>query len=289
MAEEICKPGAVDGAGAPGVVGHRRHHERAAAARGATGRDKIVKFEGCYHGHADSLLKAGSGLLTFGNPTSAGVPETSSSTRWCSTITTCSRSKAFASYGDEIACVIVEPVAGNMNLIKATEIPAHAARAVHAARRAADLRRGDVRLPRGAGRRAAAVRHQAGPDRAGQGDRRRHAGGGVRRQRALLMGKMAPLGAVYQAGTLSGNPVAVAAGMTTLQADPGSGLLRQAGRAAARLAAGLTAAAKTQHRACADSVGGMFGLLRRRRAEQLRRDDGRRPRALQRVLPRHAR
>ena len=187
MAEEICK--LVPSIEQVRLVSSGTEATMSALrlARGATGRDKIVKFEGCYHGHADSLLvKAGSGLLTFGNPTSAGVPEDFvKHTLVLDYNNVAQLEDAFESMGDTIACVIVEPVAGNMNLIRATPEFLGAMRdAVHQARRDPDFRRSDVRLPRRPRRRPGTVRHHAGPDRAGQGDRRRHAGGGVRRQRA---------------------------------------------------------------------------------------------------------
>ena len=154
-------------------------------ARGFTGRSLIVKFEGCYHGHADSLLvKAGSGALTFGNPSSAGVPpETAAHTLVLDYNDIPRRSKSFSTKnGKQIACVIVEPVAGNMNLVlPSARLPRSAARELHAARRGADLRRSDDRLSRRARRRAGALRHPARPDHARQGDRRRPAGRRVRR------------------------------------------------------------------------------------------------------------
>ena len=122
MAEEICK--LVPGVEQVRLVSSGTEATMSALrlARGATKRDKIIKFEGCYHGHADSLLvKAGSGLLTFGNPTSAGVPEDFSKHTLVLDYNNCEQlEEVFKSIGDQIACVIVEPVAGNMNLIRAT-------------------------------------------------------------------------------------------------------------------------------------------------------------------------
>ena len=158
-------------------------------ARGATGRSKLIKFEGCYHGHADALLvKAGSGLATFGNPTSAGVPpEVVQHTLVLEYNNLAQLEEAFALHGHDLACLMIEPIAGNMNFVRAS-VPFMQAlpRAVHAARRAAGVRRSDDGLPRRrwAARRASTPRHpglHARPHGAGQGDRRRHAAGGVRR------------------------------------------------------------------------------------------------------------
>ena len=128
-------------------------------ARGATGRNKIIKFEGCYHGHADALLvKAGSGLATFGFPTSAGVPEdVVKHTLVLEYNNLAQLEEAFATQGSEIACVMIEPIAGNMNFVRASRaVHDPAARAVHAARRAAGVRRGDdaASASRSAARRA---------------------------------------------------------------------------------------------------------------------------------------
>ncbi|TFW31548.1 glutamate-1-semialdehyde 2,1-aminomutase [Duganella callida] len=232
-------------------------------ARGATGRDKIVKFEGCYHGHADALLvKAGSGLLTFGNPTSAGVPEDFvKHTLVLDYNDVAQIEEAFANFGDEIACVIVEPVAGNMNLIKAS--PAFLTRlrqlcTAHGAILIFDEVMCGFRVALGGAQELYGIK----PDLTALG---KVIGGGLPVAAfggsAELMSKMAPLGAVYQAGTLSGNPVAVAAGMTTLKLIQAPGFYERLSATAARLAAGLTAAAKEANIAfCADAVGGMFGL-----------------------------
>jgi glutamate-1-semialdehyde 2,1-aminomutase len=232
-------------------------------ARGATGRDKIVKFEGCYHGHADSLLvKAGSGLLTFGNPTSAGVPEDFvKHTLVLDYNDVAQLERAFEEFGDQIACVIVEPVAGNMNLIKASEAFLKAMRALctkHGAILIFDEVMCGFRVALGGAQELYGIR----PDLTALG---KVIGGGLPVAAfggsAELMRNMAPLGAVYQAGTLSGNPVAVAAGMTTLSIIQQPGFYDKLSATAARLAAGLTAAAKEAGVVfCADSVGGMFGL-----------------------------
>jgi glutamate-1-semialdehyde 2,1-aminomutase len=232
-------------------------------ARGATGRDKIVKFEGCYHGHADSLLvKAGSGLLTFGNPTSAGVPEDFvKHTLVLDYNNVAQIEEAFASFGSEIACVIVEPVAGNMNLIKAAPAFLHALRDL-CTKHGAVLIFDEVMCGFRVGLGGAQALYGIKPDLTALG---KVIGGGMPVAafggRADLMAKMAPLGAVYQAGTLSGNPVAVAAGMTTLKLIQQPGFYDKLTASAKRLAEGLTAAAREAGVTfCADYEGGMFGL-----------------------------
>ncbi|MBY0242481.1 MAG: glutamate-1-semialdehyde 2,1-aminomutase [Burkholderiaceae bacterium] len=232
-------------------------------ARGATGRDKIVKFEGCYHGHADSLLvKAGSGLLTFGNPTSAGVPEDFvKHTLVLDYNNVAQIEEAFANMGKEIACVIVEPVAGNMNLIKATPEFLQALRRL-CTEHGAVLIFDEVMCGFRVGLHGAQALYGIQADLTALG---KVIGGGLPVAafggRADLMEKMAPLGAVYQAGTLSGNPVAVAAGMTTLKLIQQPGFYDKLAASAKRLVEGLTAAAKEAGVTfCADAEGGMFGL-----------------------------
>ncbi|RJG10819.1 glutamate-1-semialdehyde 2,1-aminomutase [Massilia cavernae] len=232
-------------------------------ARGATGRDKIIKFEGCYHGHADSLLvKAGSGLLTFGNPTSAGVPEDFVKHTLVLDYNNVSQVEdAFESMGDTIACVIVEPVAGNMNLVKASPEFLQALRDL-CTRHGAILIFDEVMCGFRVALGGAQELYDIQPDLTALG---KVIGGGLPVAAfggsAELMHNMAPLGAVYQAGTLSGNPVAVAAGMTTLKLIQQPGFYARLAAQSARLAAGLTEAAKEAGITfCADSVGGMFGL-----------------------------
>ena len=232
-------------------------------ARGATGRDKIVKFEGCYHGHADSLLvKAGSGLLTFGNPTSAGVPEDFvKHTLVLDYNNVAQLEDAFESMGDTIACVIVEPVAGNMNLIKATPEFLRSMREL-CTRYGAILIFDEVMCGFRVGLGGAQELYDIVPDLTALG---KVIGGGMPVAafggRADLMQNMAPIGAVYQAGTLSGNPVAVAAGMTTLRLIQAPGFYTKLAAQTAKLAAGLAAAARESGVSfCADSVGGMFGI-----------------------------
>lgn len=232
-------------------------------ARGATGRDRIVKFEGCYHGHADSLLvKAGSGLLTFGNPTSAGVPEDFvKHTLVLDYNNVAQLEEAFASMGDSIACVIVEPVAGNMNLVKATPAFLQAMRDL-CTRHGALLIFDEVMCGFRVGLGGAQALYGIAPDLTALG---KVIGGGLPVAAfggsAKLMSHMAPLGAVYQAGTLSGNPVAVAAGMATLKLIQAPGFYEALSAQTRKLADGLTAAARAAGVTfCADAVGGMFGV-----------------------------
>ncbi|NMM27074.1 MAG: glutamate-1-semialdehyde 2,1-aminomutase [Glaciimonas sp.] len=232
-------------------------------ARGATGRDKIVKFEGCYHGHADSLLvKAGSGLLTFGNPTSAGVPEDFiKHTLVLDYNNSRQLEETFKSIGHDIACVIIEPVAGNMNLVRASSEFLHTLRRLcteYGTVLIFDEVMSGFRVALG----GAQALHGIRPDLTALG---KVIGGGLPVAafggRADLMQQMAPIGAVYQAGTLSGNPVAVAAGMTTLKLIQAPGFYDSLGVQTTKLVQGLTAAAKEAGVTfCADSVGGMFGL-----------------------------
>jgi glutamate-1-semialdehyde 2,1-aminomutase len=232
-------------------------------ARGATGRDKIVKFEGCYHGHADSLLvKAGSGLLTFGNPTSAGVPEDFvKHTLVLDYNNTQQLEDAFKQMGDDIACVIVEPVAGNMNLIRATPEFLHTMRRL-CTQYGAVLIFDEVMSGFRVALNGAQSLFGITPDITALG---KVIGGGMPVAafggRADLMKNLAPLGAVYQAGTLSGNPVAVAAGMSTLKLVQAPGFYENLGKQTSKLTQGLTQAANEAGvNFCADSVGGMFGL-----------------------------
>jgi glutamate-1-semialdehyde 2,1-aminomutase len=232
-------------------------------ARGATGRDTIIKFEGCYHGHADSLLvKAGSGLLTFGNPTSAGVPEDfAKHTLVLDYNNPQQLEDVFQKMGDQIACVIVEPVAGNMNLLRSTPEFLQTMRRLctqHGAVLIFDEVMSGFRVALGCAQSIYGIT----PDLTIMG---KVIGGGLPVAafggRKDLMNHLAPLGAVYQAGTLSGNPVAVAAGMTTLKLIQAPSFHEALGAQTAKLAKGLTDVAKAAGITfCADSVGGMFGL-----------------------------
>ena len=232
-------------------------------ARGATGRDLIIKFEGCYHGHADSLLvKAGSGLLTFGNPTSAGVPaDFAAHTMVLDYNNSQQLEDAFAQHGARIACVIVEPVAGNMNLLPAASEFLQTMRRLctrHGSVLIFDEVMSGFRVALG----GAQSLYGITPDLTVMG---KVIGGGLpvaafggKRE---LMQSLAPLGPVYQAGTLSGNPVAVAAGLTTLKLVQQPGFYERLEATAKRLVEGLSQAARDAGADfCANSVGGMFGL-----------------------------
>lgn len=232
-------------------------------ARGATKRDTIVKFEGCYHGHADSLLvKAGSGLLTFGNPTSAGVPEDfAKHTVVLDYNNSQQLEEFFKARGDSIACVIVEPVAGNMNLLPATAEFLQTMRKLcsqHGAILIFDEVMSGFRVALG----GAQAMYGITPDLTVLG---KVIGGGLPVAafggRADLMAHLAPLGGVYQAGTLSGNPVAVAAGLTTLKLIQAPGFYEGLAAQTSKLVHGLQfAAAENGITFRANSVGGMFGL-----------------------------
>ncbi len=263
MAEEICKlvPSIEQvrlvSSGTEAVMSALR------VARGATGRDLVIKFEGCYHGHADSMLvKAGSGLLTFGNPTSSGVPEDfAKHTMVLDYNDSTQLAEVFGNMGDRIAAVIVEPVAGNMNLLRATPEFLQTMRSLctqHGAILMFDEVMSGFRVALGGAQSLYGIQ----PDMTVLG---KVIGGGLPVAafggRADLMKHLAPLGPVYQAGTLSGNPVAVAAGMSTLKIIQQPGFYEQLGAQTKKLVDGLSAAARDAGEAfCADAVGGMFGL-----------------------------
>jgi glutamate-1-semialdehyde 2,1-aminomutase len=232
-------------------------------ARGYTGRDKIVKLEGCYHGHGDSLLvKAGSGARTFGQPSSAGVPPAIANETIVLPYNDLGAAEAaFKAQGADIAGVIVEPIVGNMNLIvpRAEFLPGlrslcdrHGAVLIFD-----EVMTGFRVHPRG-------VQGLYGvtPDLTTLG---KVIGGGMPvgafGGRRAIMEKIAPLGPVYQAGTLSGNPVAVAAGLATLAAIQAPGFYDRLGAMTRALCDGLVgAAARAGLPFVANSVGGMFGL-----------------------------
>ncbi|MBF4987706.1 glutamate-1-semialdehyde 2,1-aminomutase [Methylophilus sp. 14] len=232
-------------------------------ARGFTKRSKIIKFEGCYHGHADALLvKAGSGLLTFGEPSSAGVPpEVAAHTLTLDYNNTQMLKDTFASIGDEIACVILEPVVGNMNLIVPQQEFLQTLRELctqHGSVLIFDEVMTGFRVALG----GAQALYGITPDMTTLG---KVIGGGLPvgafGGRKDIMGVLAPLGPVYQAGTLSGNPVAVTAGLTTLKLVQAPGFYEKLTAQTAKLTDGLTQAAKAAGVTfSAQSVGGMFGL-----------------------------
>jgi glutamate-1-semialdehyde 2,1-aminomutase len=232
-------------------------------ARGFTGRSRIVKFEGCYHGHSDGLLvKAGSGALTFGQPSSSGVPEQIAAlTTVLNYNDVAGLEVAFAQMGDEIAAVIVEPVAGNMNLVLPSRAFLDALRNL-CTKHGAVLIFDEVMTGFRVSLQGAQGYYGIEPDLVTLG---KVMGGGLPAAafggRADIMQCLAPLGSVYQAGTLSGNPVAVAAGLATLGLVQETGFYENLSLKAKRLTDGLTTVAKKHGIAfCAQSIGGMFGV-----------------------------
>jgi glutamate-1-semialdehyde 2,1-aminomutase len=232
-------------------------------ARGHTGRSAIVKFDGCYHGHADSLLvKAGSGALTFGNPSSAGVPaDTAAHTFVLDYNDIPQVRKLFQEKGGEIAGVIVEPVAGNMNLVLPASGFIEALRE-ECTRHGAVLILDEVMTGFRVALGGAQARYGIRPDLTTLG---KVIGGGLPvgavGGRRDIMEKLAPLGPVYQAGTLSGNPVAVAAGLATLKIVDSTDFQQKIEKTTRALIDGLRLEArKAGVRFCAQSIGSMFGL-----------------------------
>jgi len=232
-------------------------------ARGFTGRDTIIKFEGCYHGHADALLvKAGSGALTFGQPSSAGVPaETAAHTLVLEYNNETALEHAFEQGGAGIAAVIVEPVAGNMNLVAPRPGFLERLRQLctqHGAVLIFDEVMTGFRVALGGAQALYGIR----ADLVTLG---KVIGGGLPvgafGGRRDIMQAIAPLGAVYQAGTLSGNPVAVAAGLATLKLVQAPGFYDRLAASARILCEGLTRSAQAHGVPfSAASVGGMFGI-----------------------------
>jgi glutamate-1-semialdehyde 2,1-aminomutase len=238
-------------------------------ARGATGRSKIIKFEGCYHGHADALLvKAGSGLATFGNPTSAGVPpEVVQHTLVLEYNNLAQLEEAFALHGPELACLMIEPIAGNMNFVRASVPFMTRCRELctqHGALLVFDEVMTGFRVALGG---AQSVYAKAIPGfkpdisvlgKVIGGGMPLAAFGGPR----AIMENLAPLGPVYQAGTLSGNPVATACGLATLNEIRKPGFFDALSAKTQSLADGLKAAAAAEGVAfSADCQGGMFGFF----------------------------
>ncbi len=238
-------------------------------ARGATARHKLIKFEGCYHGHADALLvKAGSGLATFGNPTSAGVPpEVVSHTLVLEYNNIEQLEQAFALHGKELACLIIEPIAGNMNFVRASVAFMQRCRELcsqHGALLVFDEVMTGCRVALGSAQ-AVYARHLPGfePDMTIMG---KVIGGGMPLAafgaKRAVMELLAPLGPVYQAGTLSGNPVATACGLATLAEIGKPGFFERLAALSGRLIDGLQAAAdEAGVPFCGDREGGMFGFF----------------------------
>ncbi len=238
-------------------------------ARGATGRSKIIKFEGCYHGHADALLvKAGSGLATFGHPTSAGVPaEVVQHTLVLEYNNIAQIEEAFATHGRDIACLMIEPIAGNMNFVRASVPFMQRCRELctaHGALLVFDEVMTGFRVGLGG-----AQAHYAGlipgfkPDLTVLG---KVIGGGMPLAAfggpRAIMEQLAPLGPVYQAGTLSGNPVATACGLATLETISQPGFYEALAQRTRSLVEGLSNAARETGVAfSADCEGGMFGFF----------------------------
>ena len=238
-------------------------------ARGATGRSKIIKFEGCYHGHADALLvKAGSGLATFGNPTSAGVPpEVVQHTLVLEYNNVQQLEEAFALHGPDLACLMIEPIAGNMNFVRASVPFMKRCRELctqHGALLVFDEVMTGFRVALGS---AQSVYAQLIPGfqpdmtvlgKVIGGGMPLAAFGGPR----AIMSQLAPTGPVYQAGTLSGNPVATACGLATLHEISRPGFWDSLSTKTQSLVDGLkAAAAKAGVPFAADCQGGMFGFF----------------------------
>jgi len=238
-------------------------------ARGFTGRSKLVKFEGCYHGHTDALLvKAGSGLATFGHPTSAGVPpEVVQHTLVLEYNNVEQIEQAFAEVGDEIACVMIEPIAGNMNFVRASLPFMKRLRELctqHGALLVFDEVMSGFRVALG-GAQSLYAQQIPGfvPDLSVFG---KVIGGGMPLAAfagpAKVMAQLAPLGPVYQAGTLSGNPVATACGLTTLKVIQRPGFFESLAQRTQTLVQGLVGAAQQAGvPLIGDSQGGMFGFF----------------------------
>lgn len=232
-------------------------------ARGYTKRDRIIKFEGCYHGTADSLLvKAGSGALAFGTPSSAGVPaDLAQHTLVAQFNDLASVEALFAAHPDSVACVMVEPMPGNMNLIRPAPGFLEGLRELctrHGALLIFDEVMSGFRVALGGAQEVVGIQ----PDMSAFG---KVIGGGMPVGAiggpAAIMEMMAPLGPVYQAGTLSGNPIAMAAGLATLDLISGSGFFDTLHRRCAQLVDGLNAAGREAGVAfSAQHQGGMAGL-----------------------------
>ena len=232
-------------------------------ARGYTGRNRIIKFEGCYHGHDDALLvKAGSGALTLGCPTSAGVPaEVTNSTTVLNYNDLEELEQIFSKAGREVAAVIVEPVAGNMNFVTPNPKFLPALREL-CTKYGSVLIFDEVMTGFRVGLECAQGVYNIKPDLTTLG---KVIGGGM--PMAAFGGKreimqcLAPVGSVYQAGTLSGNPIAVSAGLATLQMVQTPGFYEKLTSSTQQLINGLTDIAKKNGVPfCAQSLGGMFGL-----------------------------
>lgn len=233
-------------------------------ARGFTGRHKIIKFEGCYHGHSDSLLvKAGSGALTFGHPSSAGVPPQVAAYTMVLTYNNLEElTNTFQTMGNELACVIIEPIAGNMNFVMPSKIYIDTLRAL-CTKYGVVLIFDEVMTGFRVGLHGAQGHYGVTPDLTTLG---KVIGGGMPvgafGGRRDIMAHLAPLGGVYQAGTLSGNPVAVAAGLKTLDLIAKPGFFEALSLTTEQLVTALVVAAKEAGVPFSGkSLGGMFGIF----------------------------
>ncbi len=233
-------------------------------ARGYTGRDKIVKFEGCYHGHSDSLLvKAGSGMLTLGEPSSPGVPASLAEHTITLNYNDSEQVKStFAEIGDQIACIIVEPVAGNMNCIPPVPGFLETLREV-CDNSGAVLIFDEVMTGFRVALGGVQAYYNIKPDMTTLG---KVVGGGMPvgafGGKRKIMEKIAPLGPVYQAGTLSGNPVAMAAGLATLSIAEQDGFYADLSTKVEMLVNGIVEKAKAHGIPLSENhIGGMFGLF----------------------------
>ena len=238
-------------------------------ARGATGRSKLIKFDGCYHGHADALLvKAGSGLATFGNPTSAGVPpEVVQHTLVLEYNHIAQLEECFALHGKEVACLMIEPICGNMNFVRASVAFMQRCRELctqYGTLLVFDEVMTGFRVALG-GAQSVYAKSILGfaPDMTVLG---KVIGGGMPLAAfggsKAVMEHLAPMGTVYQAGTLSGNPVATACGLATLREVQKPGFYDALAQRTRSLVNGLTGAAQAAGvDFCGDSEGGMFGFF----------------------------
>ena len=233
-------------------------------ARGVTGRSKIIKFEGCYHGHADALLvKAGSGLATFGSPTSAGIPpEVVQHTLVLEFNNIPQLEEAFALHGKEVACLMIEAIAGNMNFVRSSQAFAKRCRELctqYGVLLAFDEVMTGFRVALGGAQQVLGIK----PDMTVMG---KVIGGGMPLAAfgasKEVMRQLSPLGPVYQAGTLSGNPIATACGLATLKLIQQPGFYDALAERTRSLTQGMLEAAKAAGVPyCADSEGGMFGFF----------------------------
>lgn len=232
-------------------------------SRGYTNKKYIIKFNGCYHGHSDCLLiKAGSGLQTFGNPSSAGIPEEAvRHTLVLEYNDVTELQEAFKLYPNDIACVVLEPFAGNMNLVRPSQEFIQELRNLCSAHNSVlifDEVMTGFRVDLGCAQKLLGITPDLTTLGKVIGGGMPLAGFGGKRE---IMDCLAPIGSVYQAGTLSGNPIAVTAGLANLQLIQQDGFYEHLAQITQQLTTGLSAlASKYAIPFCADSIGGMFGF-----------------------------